>query len=91
MENHYNAAFTVFARAGIKLQENVQQYSPYIAEFRPNYLVSYLKSNVVVAFWTDVVKISPFSLKKLFENHKDVPFKFFIQQVAGGWRIGWKV
>ena len=43
------------------------------------------------SFWTDIEKLNEYKLKIIFKRHKEVPLKFFIHEMDGFYRIGWKL
>ena len=55
------------------------------------HVVKYTKEKHITAVWLDFKDLNQWMLKILFMKHKQVNQAFFINEVNGFYRVGWKL
>ena len=55
------------------------------------HIVKYIKEKHTTAVWLDFKDLNQWTLKILFMKHKQVNQDFFINEVNGFYRVGWKL
>lgn len=83
-------AYSIFKQIQPKIAESMIFYKNSV---EPNYghVVKYTKDNQIKALWLDFKDLNQWTLKILFMKHKQVNQAFFINEVNGFYRVGWKL
>lgn len=55
------------------------------------HVVKYTKNYNTTAVWLDFKDLNQWTLKILFTKHKQVNHAFFINEINGFYRVGWKL
>ena len=85
-----DSAYAIFKQIQPKIAESMIFYKNSV---EPNYghVVKYTKDNQIKALWLDFKDLNQWTLKILFMKHKQVNQAFFINEVNGFYRVGWKL
>ena len=85
-----DTAYAIFKQIQPKLAESMIFYKN---SDQPDYghVVKYTKENHIMAVWLDIEDLNQWVLKILFMKHKQVNQAFFINEVNGFYRVGWKL
>lgn len=85
-----DSAYSIFKQIQPKIAESMIFYKNSV---EPNYghVVKYTKDNQIKALWLDFKDLNQWTLKILFMKHKQVNQAFFINEVNGFYRVGWKL
>lgn len=85
-----NTAYAIFKQIQSKLAESMIFYKN---SDQPDFghVVKYIKNYQTTAVWLDFKDLNQWELKILFTKHKQVNQAFFINEVNGFYRVGWKL
>jgi hypothetical protein len=85
-----DTAYLIFKQLQPKLAESIIFYKK---SDQPDYghVVKYIKEKHTTAVWLDFKDLNQWMLKILFMKHKQVNHAFFINEVNGFYRVGWKL
>lgn len=85
-----DTAYAIFRQIQPKLAESMIFYKN---SDQPDFghVVNYIKEKHTTAVWLDFKDLNQWMLKILFMKHKQVNHAFFINEVNGFYRVGWKL
>jgi len=85
-----DTAYAIFRQIQPKLAESMIFFKN---SDQPDYghVVKYMKDKRTTAVWLDFKDLNQWMLKILFMKHKQVNHAFFINEVNGFYRVGWKL